>query len=312
MWLLSMTNYPNPKTQKQYVSLAKELFTLLDFYRFALSLQSVKDIYLGHGTDDIEIECASLILGSLNLPLDWPEHYWQARLTAEEQDFLAIQFFKRFEEKIPVPYLIHQAYFCGLKFYVDERVLIPRSPIAELIESQFAPWVDPNAVDSILDLCTGSGCIAAACADAFPFAQVDAIDIDTDALSVAKKNIQGLGLEEQVRLIHSDGLSALRHEQYDIIVSNPPYVSAAEMQTLPVEYTHEPKHALEAKDDGLALVHHILAHAKSFLKPHGILVVEVGNTDEALIEAYPDMPFIWLEFERGGHGVFLLHAQDLP
>lgn len=307
-----MTNYPNPKTQKQYLALARELFTILDFYRLGLSLESVKNIYLGHGTDDMGIECASLILGSLNLPLDWPEHYWQARLTTEEQDYLGMQLYKRFEEKIPVPYLIHQAFFCGLKFYVDERVLIPRSPIAELIESQFAPWIDPMQVETILDLCTGSGCIAAACADAFPFAQVDAIDIDTDALWVAEQNIQALGLEEHVRLIQSDGFSALKHEQYDIIVSNPPYVSFAEMQTLPLEYTHEPKHALEAKEDGLALVHHILAQAKSFLKPNGILVVEVGNTEEALIEAYPNMPFIWLEFERGGHGVFLLHAQDLP
>jgi ribosomal protein L3 glutamine methyltransferase len=195
---------------------------------------------------------------------------------------------------------------------VDERVLIPRSPIAELIESQFLPWVEPEEVTSILDLCTGSGCIAAACAYAFPNAQVDAIDIDAAALEVAEHNIQSLGLEEQVRLVQSDGLQALTKERYDIIVSNPPYVSSAEMQTLPLEYTHEPQHALEAKQDGLALVHHILATAKKHLKPKGILVVEVGNSDEALIQAYPELPFIWLEFERGGHGVFLLHASDLP
>jgi ribosomal protein L3 glutamine methyltransferase len=305
-----MINYP--KIQKQYLDLARELPTILDFYRYGWSLQSLKDIYLGHGTDDIDIELSSLILGSINLPLDWPEHFWQARLTSAEQDYLAMQFYKRFEEKVPVPYLIHQAYFCGLKFYVDERVLIPRSPIAELIESQFSPWIDSSEVTSILDLCTGSGCIAAACADAFPYAEVDAIDIDADALLVANQNIHSLGLSEQVRLIQSDGFSALKDEQYDIIVSNPPYVSEAEMQTLPLEYTHEPKHALEAKEHGLALVHHILAQAKQHLKPHGILVVEVGNSEEALIEAYPDMPFIWLEFERGGQGVFLLHAQDLP
>jgi ribosomal protein L3 glutamine methyltransferase len=305
-----MLNYP--QTEKQYLLLTTQLKTILDFYRFGLSAQAVKNIYLGHGTDDMEVEIASLILGSLNLPLDCPETYWQARLSMMEREHLLIQFYKRFEQKIPVPYLIHQAYFCGLKFYVDERVLIPRSPIAELIESQFTPWVEPEEVTSILDLCTGSGCIAAACAYAFSHAEVDAIDIDTRALEVAQQNIQSLGLEQQVRLIQSDGLQALSHETYDIIVSNPPYVSSSEMQGLPTEYEHEPQHALEAKDEGLALVHHILANARKHLKPNGILVVEVGNSDEALIEAYPELPFIWLEFERGGHGVFLLHAQDLP
>ena len=194
---------------------------------------------------------------------------------------------------------------------MDERVLIPRSPIAELIEQGFAPWVNPEEVTNVLDLCTGSACIAAALAYAFPDAEVDAIDIDTDALTVAQYNLEQLGLDEQVRLIQSDGLNALSNEQYDIIVSNPPYVGHDEMQTLPQEYTHEPQHALEAENNGLALVDHILKQAKKFLKPHGILVVEVGNSDFAVMEAYPELPFIWLEFERGGHGVFLLNAADL-
>jgi ribosomal protein L3 glutamine methyltransferase len=190
-------------------------------------------------------------------------------------------------------------------------VLIPRSPIAELIENRFSPWIEEHRVKSILDLCTGSGCIAAAMSYAFQDAHVDAIDIDPKALKVAQKNIEDLGLDESVFLIQSDGMDALDDEMYDIIVSNPPYVGDEEMQTLPKEYLHEPTHALRADDDGLSLVHRILKDAAKRLKPQGILVVEVGNSDFALMAAYPDMPFVWLEFENGGHGVFLLTAEDL-
>jgi ribosomal protein L3 glutamine methyltransferase len=301
-----------PKSKAEYLEMTQNFKTILDFYRFGLSIYSQKSIFLGHGTDDIQIELSSLILGSLNLPLDWPEHFWIARLTQVEKEFLATQLYKRFESQIPTPYLIQKANFCGLEFFVDERVLIPRSPIAELIQAQFMPWVEPNEVSHILDLCTGGGCIAAACAFAYPEARVDAIDIDKNALDVAAINIQNLGLADQVRLIQSDGFQALTTEKYDIIVSNPPYVGADEMQTLPQEYLHEPRHALEAHDNGLALVHHIISQAKKHLKPEGILVVEVGNSDFAVMDAYPDLPFIWLEFEHGGHGVFLLHANDLP
>lgn len=303
--------YSAIQTEEDYKIHAKSLKTILDFYRFSISLSHHKTIFLGHGHADIANECLNLILGSLGLPWDWPESDWSARLTETERLFLASQLYRRFEKRIPSAYLTHQAYFCGLPFYVDERVLIPRSPIAELIEQQFAPWVDANEVGDILDLCTGSGCIAAALAEAFPEANVDAIDIDKDALLVAKYNIENLNLDEQVRLIQSDGLTALTDEQYDIIVSNPPYVGQEEMLGLPEEYEHEPRHALEAAENGLALVDHILKYARKHLKPHGILVVEVGNSYLAVMDAYPDLPFIWLEFERGGHGVFLLNAADL-
>ncbi|NDH08155.1 MAG: 50S ribosomal protein L3 N(5)-glutamine methyltransferase [Gammaproteobacteria bacterium] len=303
--------YSAIQTKEDYQQQLKGLKTILDFYRFSISLSHYKHIFLGHGHADIANECMNLILGSLGLPWDWPESDCAVKLTEDERLFLASQLYQRFEKRIPSAYLTNQAYFCGLPFYVDERVLIPRSPIAELIEQQFLPWVNPDEVTHILDLCTGSACIAAALAEAFPEAQVDAIDIDKDALIVAKYNIENLNLDEQVRLIESDGFKALANEQYDIIVSNPPYVGRQEMLGLPDEYNHEPRHALEAADNGLALVDHILKHAKKHLKPHGILVVEVGNSDLAVMDTYPDLPFIWLEFERGGHGVFLLNAADL-
>ena len=309
---MKKSKLPVPVTEKDYQDSTQYLKTIFDFYRFALSVCSQKNIFLGHGTADIELEFQSLILGSLQLPLDWSEQYWQARLTMPERQFLASQLYQRLEQFIPVPYLINQAFFCGLPFYVDERVLIPRSPLAELIMQQFSPWVEPDEVEDILDLCTGSGCIAAACAYAFPHASVDAIDIDPKALEVATLNIEQLGLQDQVRLIQSDGMNALTEEKYNIIISNPPYVGFEEMQGLPQEYNHEPRHALEAEDNGLAFVHHILKTAKKHLKPEGILIVEVGNSDLAMMEAYPELPFIWLEFEHGGHGVFLLNAEDLP
>ena len=301
--------YQKISTFEDYTFYAQELFTILDFYRFAISLAAHQSIYYGHGTDNAMDDFAFLILESLGLPNDFPSSEWHARLTSMEKDYLVEQLFKRIALKIPVAYLVNKAYFCDLPFYVNEDVLIPRSQIAELIEVRFAPWIEN--VETILDLCTGSGCIAAALSEAFPEALIDAIDIDAKALKVAQKNIEDLGLTQTVRFIQSNGMDALVDERYDIIVSNPPYVSQEEMQTLPTEYHHEPKLALQADDFGLALVHRILKDAVKYLKPQGILVVEVGNSDEALIEAYPDMPFVWLEFERGGHGVFLLTAEDL-
>lgn len=306
-----ITPYQQISSLEDYLAIAKQLESILDFYRFAISLAVHKIIYYGHGTDNPRDEFSFLILEALGLDYDYPANEWHARLPLFEKNYLAELLFKRIELKIPAPYLVNKAYFCQLPFYVNEDVLIPRSPIAELIENRFAPWIEEERVESILDLCTGSGCIAAAMSYAFPVAQVDAIDIDNKALKIAQKNIEDLGLEGTIRLIQSDGMDALVDERYDIIVSNPPYVSHDEMQTLPLEYTHEPQLALEAEDLGLALVHRILKDACKFLKPKGILVVEVGNSDHALIEAYPDMPFIWLEFERGGHGIFLLMAEDL-
>ncbi len=224
---------------------------------------------------------------------------------------MARQLARRIIERVPVPYLTNKAYFCGLPFYVDERVLIPRSPIAELIEQQFSPWISNDKVSRVLDLCTGSGCIAIACCYAFPNATVCGVDISDAALEVAEINRETHGLHEQLTLIKSDVFTAVPRASYDIIVSNPPYVGFEEMKTLPKEYHHEPSVALEAPKNGLEIVEKIMIDAHHYLSEHGILVVEVGNSADALIEEYDDLAFTWLDFERGGEGVFLLTRNQL-
>jgi ribosomal protein L3 glutamine methyltransferase len=288
-----------------------ELNTIADFLRFGLSQANQCDLYYGHGTDNAWDDLYCLILGSLKLPLDMEPIYLQAKLTMPEKQFLAAQLKKRILEHVPVPYLTNEAHFAGHTFYVDERVLIPRSPFAELIEQRFSPWVVADQVHEVLDLCTGSGCIAIACAYAFPEAHVDGVDISPEALAVAKKNVMQHHLEERVTLIESNVWDKVPKKQYDLIVSNPPYVSHDEMTTLPKEYAHEPSLALVAKRNGLEVVDVILAHARDHLTPDGVLVIEVGNTEEALIEAYPDLPFTWLDLEHGGHGIFVLTADQI-
>ena len=284
---------------------------ILDFLRYGLSYANSKKLYYGHGTDNAWDDIWALVLGSLYLPLDIDPILLDARLTPDEQKHLMEQLNRRVIDRVPVAYLTQQAYFCGLKFYVDQRVLIPRSPLAEMIQQQFAPWILEDQVVNILDLCTGSGCIALACCAAFPQAQVDGSDLSADALVVAEINAQQHGVLDQVHWYLSDGFDQLPQKSYDIIVSNPPYVGGDEMQTLPVEYMHEPNMALQAASNGLAFVEQILPQAYRYLSEHGILVVEVGNSDQALMEAYPEVPFLWLDFEHGGHGVFLLTRQQL-
>lgn len=296
---------------EDYIKLTAPFETITDFLRFGWSKALAQDLFYGHGTDNAWDDVYSLVMRSLNLPYDCPKTLWKSRLTIEEKKLIAKQLYLRIESRIPVPYLIKEAYFSELPFYVDERVLIPRSPIAELIEAQFSPWVESENVHRILDLCTGSGCIAIACCYAFPEASVDAVDISADALEVAKINRAQLEVESQLNLIQSDCFEAVPKVQYDIIVTNPPYVSATEMQTLPQEYLHEPNLALEAPHEGLLIVELILNQAAQYLTDTGILVVEVGNTAETMVEMYPDVPFTWLEFERGGEGIFLLTKQDL-
>ena len=289
----------------------EELSSVIDFLRFSVSCATEAQLYYGHGTDNPWDDLRSLILRSLSLPYDVDPILLHSRLTTSEKKHLCQQLEKRVNQRVPVPYLIKEAYFCDLLFYVDERVLIPRSPLAELIQQQFSPWIETEHVGQILDLCTGSGCIAIACCYAFPDALVDAVDISTEALAVAALNQVRLGVMDQLTLIESDCFSQVPKKQYDVIVSNPPYVSKDEMQVLPDEYRHEPVLALETGNNGLFIVEKILKHAAEYLSDQGILVVEVGNSDEALSAAYPEVPFTWVELTNGGHGVFLLTKQQL-
>lgn len=283
---------------------------LADFYDHAVALMEQNPIYFGHGTDNAQDEAWWLLAATLNLDIagEFPE---TRELTAAELKILEERLQKRVQDRIPLAYLLNEAYQNGYKFYVDERVLIPRSPIAELIANHFKPWSESHKVKRILDLCTGSACLALLAAYSYPRTRVDATDLSSDALEVARKNIELHDMQKRVRLIQSDVFEALKGERYDIILSNPPYVDQEDMNAMPAEYHHEPKMALEAGEEGLLIAHQILFQAKSHLNPGGILVMEVGNSEVALNEAYPKLPFVWLDFEYGGSGVFLLREQDL-
>ena len=294
-----------------YHTAQTELTTVRDFIRFAMSQFQATNLYFGHGTDNAWDEAVALILHVLHLPPDTTNKILNATLTISEKQQIINLIQKRVTDRTPLPYLTHEAYFAGLSFYVDERVLIPRSPMAELIETGFAPWVDPNSVTHVLDICTGSGCIAIVCALALPAAQIDASDLYADCLEVAAMNIEKYSLQKQIHLYQSDLFNNLPANKYDIIIANPPYVDAQDMANLPPEYRHEPKAALSAGLDGLTIINQILKNAKNYLKPKGILVVEVGNSEQAVQEQYPNMPFTWLNFQRGGDGVFLLMREQL-
>ncbi|WP_413737762.1 50S ribosomal protein L3 N(5)-glutamine methyltransferase [Sodalis sp. RH21] len=287
-----------------------ELHSIQDLLRWTVSRFNAAQIFYGHGTDNPWDEAIQLVLPSLFLPLDLPKEMYVSRLTSSERYRIVERVVRRVNERIPVPYLTNKAWFCGLEFYVDERVLIPRSPIGELIDDRYRDLL-PHPPAHILDMCTGSGCIAIASAFAFPEAEVDAVDISGDVLAVAEHNIQAYGLEGRVTPLRSDLFRELPALRYDLIVTNPPYVDEEDMNDLPQEFHAEPVLGLAAGRDGLKLVRRILACAPQYLSDNGVLICEVGNSMVHLMEQYPDIPFNWLTFDNGGDGVFALTREQL-
>jgi ribosomal protein L3 glutamine methyltransferase len=278
--------------------------------RVARALKSAR-VHFGHGTATARDEAAELVFFVAGLDHELGSSAYSNRLNARRTARIDALLARRIAERIPLPYLTHRAFFAGLEFYVDERVLVPRSPIAELIVQRFQPWVDARRVRRILDIGTGSGAIALACAMAFPKGRVDAVDVSAAALQVARRNLRRLNLEKRVRILKSDHFDAVKGRRYDIIVSNPPYVGRAEIAKLPREYEHEPRIGLASGADGLDSVRAIFAGARRHLSRDGILVVEVGNTEDALLRTFPRLPFVWPEIAMGGGGIFLLRARDL-
>jgi ribosomal protein L3 glutamine methyltransferase len=292
--------------------LLDDLITIRDWLRWGVSRFHEAKLFFGHGCDNAHDEAAWLILHALHLPPDRLDPYLDARLTRHERLAVLELLQQRITRRLPAAYLTHEAWQAGLRFYVDERVLIPRSYFADLLVEGFSPWVeDPEAIESALDLCTGSGCLAILMAHAFPNAKIDAADLSADALEVAKRNVADYGLEDRIRLIQGDLFENLGKRKYDLIISNPPYVTAQAMRELPPEYRHEPALALAAGEDGLDIVRRILAGAKAHLKPHGLLAVEVGHNRDLVEAAFPQLPLTWLDTESGEGKIFLLRREDL-
>jgi ribosomal protein L3 glutamine methyltransferase len=289
------------------------LRSVRDLLRFAVSRFQEAGLSFGHGTHNAYDEAAYLILHTLRLPLDRLEPFLDARLLPDEVQAVLAALSLRVRQRLPAPYITHEAWLADHRFYVDERVIVPRSHIAELIAERFGGVLhDPDGVRRVLDLCTGSGCLAVLLAHAFPSADVDACDLSPDALAVARRNVHDYGLEQRVELIESDLFSGLTGRRYDLIVSNPPYVSAAAMGELPEEYRREPALALAGGEDGLDVVRQILAQAHAYLSGRGILVVEIGDARERVDLAFPDLQFTWLETSAGDAPVFLLERDQLP
>ncbi len=285
--------------------------TVEECIRAGASRLAQAQLSFGHGTDNPVDDAAELVFHAAGLRHEDAPQVYARVLTHEQREAVARLLERRINERIPTAYLTRRMWFAGHEFYVDERVLVPRSPIAELIESAFIPWIDPEAVHTMVDIGTGSGCIAIAAALRFPLATVDAADVSAAALAVTQVNIDRHGVSARVRTVVSDVYAGLGGKRYDIIVSNPPYVSIAEMNALPDEYRREPALGLEAGVDGLDVVRRLLAGAIRHLEPEGILIVEVGDSEQALVAECPDVPFTWLEFERGGGGVLLLTASQI-
>jgi len=287
------------------------LLTIQDFIRWGASRFNAEGLCFGHGTDNALDEAAQLALHALHLPPDLPVAYRESRLTFPEREAISELLEQRVKERKPAAYLTHRAWFAGLEFYVNEDVLVPRSPLAELVEAGFEPWVGAEGLHRVLDLGAGSGCIGIACAVHLPEVEVDLVEISPAALEVASINRARHHLEERVQLLQSDLFEHVGDRRYDIIVSTPPYVSTAELAALPEEYRKEPALGLAGGETGLDLVLRILRDAPTYLDEGGVLVVEVGNTATELERRFPDLPFLWIEFERGGEGVFLMQRDQL-
>lgn len=293
-----------------YEQAVQELDTILDWVRFGATQFEVNDLFFGHGTDNAWDEAALLVTASLHLPYDISPSQASCKLILNEKQQIAQRIKQRIEQRKPVAYLINEAWFAGMPFYVDERVLIPRSPIAELLQNRISPWMDGIEPLRILDLCCGSGCIGIASLQAFPDAELDLADLSEDALDVANINIHRHGLSHQVAAIQSDLFEQLEGP-YDLILSNPPYVDAPDLNDMPDEFHHEPALGLGSGDDGLDITRRILLEAPDYLTDNGVLVVEVGNSWVNLEAAFPAVPFTWVEFEHGGHGVFVITSAEL-
>lgn len=292
--------------------LVEQLVTMSDLLRFCATLFEREEIFCGHGTDDRWDEAVALVVGDLGLPWDRADALLGARLLPQERRRLIDLARQRVETRIPVAYLTGLSWFAGHRFKVDPRVAVPRSPIAELIEGGFQPWLGSVEPRGILDLCTGSGCIGIACAYVFPEAQVDLVDSSADALDVARANVEAHALGDRLNLVRSDLFRELGGARYQLVVCNPPYVSDAELAELPPEYAHEPRAAMAGGRHGLDVVLQVLRDVGRHLDREGILVMEVGNAAAALVERYPTLPLSWPRLERGGRGVFVLRAADLP
>ncbi len=287
------------------------LSSICDFIRYATSRFNAAGVFSGHGFDNALDEASYLVLSSLHLPHDLPPAYANATLLPEERALLLKRIDARADQRVPTAYLVGEAWFAGLSFKVSPDVLIPRSPIGEMITAHFEPWLGGRDCDQILDLCCGSGCIGIAIAAHFPDAAVDLVDLSLPALALATENAQAHGVEDRVRTHLSDGFDALTGHRYDLIVSNPPYVGEDEYAALPAEYLHEPAMGLKSGMDGLDLPLRILAQAADFLSSTGLLILEVGASEEALTALLPQVPFTWVEFERGGSGVTVIERADL-
>lgn len=295
-----------------YQSARQELLTLRDLIRYGVSRLNGAQVALGHGSDNAWDEAVYLTLHALHLPLDTLEPFLDARVLSEERNRVLELIDRRVTERLPAAYLTNEAWLRGHRFYVDQRVIVPRSPIAELLDEGLAPWVqDALAVENVLDMCTGSGCLAILSALAFPYAHVDAVDVSPDALEVARRNVDDYGLADRLDLHESNLFDSVPPCQYDVIICNPPYVNSGSMDGLPQEYRHEPQLALAGGDDGMDLVRRILEAAPRFLRPEGVLVLEIGHERDFFEAAFPQLSPVWLDTEQASDQLLLLTREQL-